>query len=135
VDRRSEQNPADRADVKNAADKQQVTRAAAKERRKYAQARAAVVAVLSTVDGRAFCWSLLESARVFESIWHPSAQIHYNAGRQDFGHQLMADLIAADERLYQLMESEARARLRREQADTDAAHTPSASTGARTDET
>lgn len=120
----------DRADVRNAADEKQVSRAARKDRRKDAQRLAMTLAVLGTPEGRAFCWELLEKARVFESIWHPSAAIHYNAGRQDFGHELMADLIKADERLYLQMETEARGRARRENAETDAAHTPAADTGA-----
>lgn len=120
----------DRADVKNAADEKQVSRAARKEQRKEAQRLVMTKAALATYDGRAFCWELLAKARVFESIWHPSAQIHYNAGRQDFGHELMADLIAADEQLYLTMETEARARARRDNAETDAAHTPPANQGA-----
>lgn len=115
-----------RAEVRNAADPEQVYRAGRKDKRKESARRQLYAAILATVDGRAFCWALLEKAKVFESIWHPSALIHYNAGRQDFGHELMADLIAADDAGYLLMETEARARAKRAAAETDAAHTPPA---------
>lgn len=124
-----------RADVHNAADPKQVSRAKRKEDRQREWSIAITRAVLSTVEGRAWCWERLEKLGVFRSIWHPSAQIHYLAGRQDAGHELMNDLIGADETLYLQMETEARARLRRERNDTDAAHTPRATSQEADDET
>lgn len=122
-----------RAQVKNAASPDQVKRAARKEREAAELARAALQATMRTQAGRIVMWDLLVRAGVFRSIWSPNAEIHYRAGRQDFGHELMAALLEADEDAYQLMEVEARQRLRRENAATDAAHTPSVTEGEQTD--
>lgn len=113
----------DRAFQRNAADPRQVRFAARKERQQAEQERAAIKAVMTTLEGRFVLWSLLEKAGIFKSVWHPSAAIHYNSGRQDFGHELMARLIEVDEDLYQLMEREARARVRARNREVDAAHT------------
>jgi hypothetical protein len=51
-----------------------------------------------------------------------SAEIHYLAGLQDSGHRIMARILDADENLYLLMESEARALGKRENAETEAVH-------------
>ena len=118
-----------RAEVRNAADPEQVARAGRKTAKREAIRASNIKAVMSTGEGRAFMWELLERARVFESIWHPSAAIHYNAGRQDFGHELQALLLEVDEDLYDLMAREARARGKRDAAETDAVHTPSSTTG------
>ena len=69
--------------------------------------------MLNTVEGRYTLWTLLEDLGIFRSIWDPSARIHYNAGRQDAGHELMARIIAADPNRYEQMEREARARAKR----------------------
>lgn len=111
-----------RAHVRNAADPQQVKRAARKQREADEDRIAAIRVVLQTVEGRRVFWDLLSAAGVFRSIWHPSAEIHYNAGRQDFGHEMMADLLLADEDAWELMQREARARQRQEDRETDAAH-------------
>jgi len=118
-----------RAEVRNAADAEQVKRAERKTVRREAIRAANIKAVMSTVEGRAFVWDLLERARVFESIWHPSAAIHYNAGRQDFGHELQALVLGVDEDSYDLMAREARGRAKREGIETDAQHTASATAG------
>jgi hypothetical protein len=75
---------------------------------------------------RLVMWELLSQAGVYGSVWHASALIHYNAGRQDFGHELMAQLLDADEGAYDLMTKEARERAKRTAAEQDAAHTPPA---------
>lgn len=60
--------------------------------------------VLSEESGRRFVWRLLEHARVFESIYEMNAKIHYNAGMQDFGHFIMAEIVEADpNRLIEMM--------------------------------
>lgn len=46
---------------------------------------------------RDFLWRLLEETKTFHSIWEQSARIHYNAGKQDFGHFLMGEIIEANE--------------------------------------
>jgi phage baseplate assembly protein W len=118
-----------RAQVRNAADPQQVKRAERRDRDAAAQVQASLKAVLSTTDGRAVMWELLERAGVFRSIWHPSAEIHYRAGRQDYGHELQALILACDEELYDAMTREARARAKRAANETDAAHTARADQG------
>lgn len=124
----------DRAQVRNAGDPQQVKRAARKEREAAELERAATVQVMATPAGRLFVWALLSRSRIYESVFHPSAnQIYYLAGRQDFGHELLALVIDSDDQAYQLMEAEARARTRRENAATDAAHTTSSTQGDSTD--
>lgn len=66
--------------------------------------------VLATAAGRLVLFALLDRASVFSSIWDASAKIHYNAGRQDFGHELMADALQADEQAYTTMLVEAKKR-------------------------
>lgn len=122
--------PEPRAEVRNAADPQQVKRAARRQQRREERRIDNFRTVLGTVAGRAVFWHLLEAAGVFRSIWHNSAQIHYNAGRQDFGHELIATLLEADEELYQIMEREMRALAKRDALEVDAGHTPPAAQAA-----
>ena len=117
---------AERAWVKNAADPEQVKRAGRKERDREAVFLRSLKDAMTSPAVRLVMWELLSRARVFGSIYHASALIHYNAGRQDFGHELMAACLEADEELYLLMEREARARAKREAHEIDAAHTPRA---------
>jgi len=119
----------DRAEVRNAADPKQVGRASRKEEDREKLFGAAMAAVMATQPGRLLVWSLLERASVFESIWSPDVKMHYRAGKQDFGHMIQAAALDAGEPNYELMEREARARKRRDNASTDAAHTPASSEG------
>ncbi len=82
--------------VKNAADPEQVK--AAGERVKSLREREAndIIAVCSTSEGRRLLWRIMSRCKVFESVWSPSAQIHYNSGMQDVGHFLMAEVVGAD---------------------------------------
>lgn len=100
-----------RALVKNAADPEQVKHAQRQETRDEDRKQAALLETMRTPAGRIVLWHVLESAGVFESVWENSARIHYNAGRQDLGHEWMARLVKtrALEDLYLQMESEARA--------------------------
>jgi len=118
--------PEPRAEVRNAADSQQVRRAGRRQQRRDERRQNAVRAVLATPEGRFVFWDLIASAGVFRSIWESSARIHYNAGRQDFGHELIAMLVEADPEAYQLMEREMRALAKRDALETDASHTDSA---------
>lgn len=112
--------------MRNAADPKQVGRASQRVRDSEAAFLGNLRAVMDTPHGRAVMWELVSRAGVYRSIWHPNVEIHYAAGQQDYGHKLLADLVAADETLYELMEREARARLRRDDATTDATHTEAA---------
>lgn len=118
-----------RAFVKNAADPQQVRNAERMERRRDRDRALALRGALETPSGRAALMDILEDCGIFRSIWHPSAQIHYNAGQQDVGHKLQARIIEASEEHYEIMEREARARRRARERETDAAHTPRAEQG------
>lgn len=86
--------------VSNAADAAEVREAEKKQQLKISQTHRDLQAVLRTSEGRRVFWRLLERARVFESVWENSARIHYNAGRQDFGHEIMADIVEAGEKFF-----------------------------------
>lgn len=103
--------------VKNAGDPQQVKRAARVERRKQQREVDDIIAVMSTPEGRRFVAARIKRCGVYGSVWEASAKIHYNAGRQDTGHELMADVISAAPDAYTLMEREARELQRREEAE------------------
>lgn len=112
------------AEVRNAADPEQVKRAARREKSRESRREDITRAVLATQAGRAMFWYLLTNAGVFRSVFDRDAGLMaFNAGRQDFGHELMADLIAADPAAYELMEREARALAKQDRATTEAAHT------------
>lgn len=115
--------PNPRAAVRNASDPHQVRRAARKEQDRERLTLTAIESVMRTTDGRLVMWDLLSRCGVFGSIWHPSAEIHYRAGKQDMGHEIQALLLQASEDLYDLMAREARARAKREASETDAHHT------------
>lgn len=110
----------------NAADPQQVKYAARKEAQRAARFLDALRSVLRMPEGRIVCWELLARAGVFRSIWDPSARIHYNAGKQDYGHELLGVLLEADEVLYVLMEREARAYVRQGATEAAAVQTAAA---------
>lgn len=115
-----------RAEVKNAADPEQVSRAGRREHRRDDLRLDLYRAVLHSAAGRAVFWDLLTLAGVYRSIYAADGRIHYNAGRQDFGHEVIATLLAADEDAYLLMEREARQLAKRDAVEVDASHTPRA---------
>lgn len=97
----------------NAADPQQVAFAKRKEAQEEELLRASLAAVMATVEGRVVMWGLLERAGVYRSTFDASgSRTFYNAGRQDFGHELLALLLEHAEEGYLLMEAEARRRAR-----------------------
>lgn len=73
-----------------------------------------VRAVISTPNGRRFIWRLLQECHVFDSIWEPSARIHYWAGQQDIGHFLQREIEAAKPEVMWMMAKESR---EKEEAD------------------
>lgn len=83
--------------VKNAADKAQVERARKDEKQRAQQEILDLKEILSMPSGagRRLFWALLEECKVFESVWHPSALIHYQSGQQDVGHKLLARIMDA----------------------------------------
>lgn len=89
-------------------------RQARRQRRDYLQA---LSLVLATPAGRHALAHILQATGVYRSIWTASAEIHYRAGRQDFGHELMLELLEAGEDSYYVMERENRDRVRRDAAE------------------
>lgn len=90
--------------VDNAADPKQVKTAKTRSRFERESELNDLRWVLSDPRGRRFVWRLMSFCKVFESIWHPSAVIHYNSGQQDVGHMIMADVVEAnDESLITMM--------------------------------
>jgi hypothetical protein len=104
----------------DAASRKQNDYAARVEKDRAELLRSSIQAVMGTTAGRLLMWELLERAGVYQSIWTPNAEIHYRAGRQDFGHELMALLTDANEELYEQMAREARHRVKREEAGSKA---------------
>jgi len=94
--------------IKNAADPSQVKRAADRERYNRETQLNDIRIVLGTLEGRRLMWRLMGHAKVFESIWEPSAKIHYNSGLQDFGHFIMSEIADADQALLFKMMLEAK---------------------------
>jgi hypothetical protein len=109
-----------RALQRNAADPRQIAFADRKAKQAEELFLSSIAAVMESIEGRAMIWGLLERAGVYRSIWDPSAKIHYNAGRQDFGHELLALAIEQGGRNYLLMEQEARQRATRVDREAEA---------------
>jgi hypothetical protein len=76
--------------VRNASDRKQLRAAKKISKDQAAQQEKDLQVVLSLPEGRRVLWRILRECKVFESIWHPSALIHFQAGQQDLGHMLMA---------------------------------------------
>src|SRR3990167_60975 len=81
--------------VRNAADPEQVREAGKTQQTKRQGELEDLRAVLATPHGRRLLWRLLSHCGAFESVWHPSALIHYNAGKQDVGHFLIGEITEA----------------------------------------
>jgi hypothetical protein len=75
----------------------------------------AIRETLRSYQGRRVLWDLLTACGVFSSVFsaEPLAMA-FSAGQQDLGHKLQADLLTADESLYDQMAREARARAKQE---------------------
>lgn len=86
-----------RSFVGNAADGRQVEEARRKEKDKRKGEIEDLKVVLASKQGRRVLWRVLKHCKVFESIWDASSRIHHNAGRQDTGHFIMAEICSADE--------------------------------------
>lgn len=99
-----------RVAVRNAADPEQVKRARRAEKRIDERFQDALRAVMATPDGRLVVWAYLGKFGVYRGVFADNPQrMAYDAGRQQCGHDLLADVIAAGEDLYQVMEREMRA--------------------------
>lgn len=85
--------------VANAASEKQIKKAEVKGKDKRRQELSDIRTVLSSAPGRRLLWRVMEQCGTFSSIWEASAKIHYNAGKQDLGHFIMAEIVEADENL------------------------------------
>lgn len=111
----------------NAADKRAVRDAGRLERRFAEARRERLLGALNTPEGRGAIYDVLEDCGIYRSVFlQDSHATAYQAGKQDVGHQLQARILEADDRLYELMEREARAR-KRQASDTIDAVTTTAS--------
>lgn len=115
---------------RNAADPEQVKHAERKARQHAERFAESLQAVMQMPAGRFVLWVLLERAGIYRSVWDASgSRITYNAGKQDYGHELLASMLEADEDAYQLMEREMRAWLKSEARETAAVQMPAQGTG------
>lgn len=106
-----------RALVRNAADPEQVKRGGRKEKDARDRELHDLRAVLATEPGRRVLWRVLWHCGVFASVYDEGPLIYKNAGRQDVGHFLMAEIEAADdEAIFRLM---VEARRREKRTDTE----------------
>lgn len=94
--------------VKNAADEGQVRDAASKELRGRERELKDIRSVMSTAEGRRLIWRLLVHCRCFASVADPIDKIQYNAGQQDVGHFLLAEVDESAPDLYDLMKKESK---------------------------
>jgi len=94
------------------ADQRALEKGASRRRR---QELADLGAVLLTAEGRRVIWRLLEHFGAFRSVFDPQpALMAYQAGRQDDGHWLLAELAAVDPAAVYRLAEEAHARDDRE---------------------
>lgn len=75
--------------VRNASDRRQLRAAKKLNKDEERLQESDLTKVLSLPEGRRVLWRILKACHVFESVWHPSALIHYQSGQQDLGHQIM----------------------------------------------
>lgn len=110
----------------NAADPAQVRGAARRVRRQEERERADLVHVAGTIAGRRFLMRCLDRCHIHETVWDPSVRIHFNAGEQNIGLWLMAQIHGADAETLFTMMREKDAEARREQQEAEGDRTPSA---------
>jgi hypothetical protein len=89
--------------VRNVGSKQQVVRASKSERFRRETELLELRELMKDVRFRRFMFRLLGYTSVFQSIFEQSSKIYHNAGRQDVGHFLMAEITEADEEAYMVM--------------------------------
>ena len=105
----------------NAASRTQVRHAGRKARDRDAAFRGALREILQSAAGRLVVGDLLEWAGLFQSVFSPEiATMARNEGRRNFGLQILSEVLAADEGLYDQVERERRARRRAEDRETAA---------------
>jgi hypothetical protein len=63
--------------------------------------------VLGSKEGRAVLWDILDRCKTLLPVWDSSSRIHYNAGRQELGQDLLRDILSIDGQIFLLMKGEA----------------------------
>lgn len=92
----------------NASDPKQVEKSARREKLRRERELRDVSVILSTREGRRYLWELLAQCRVFQTIWEPSARIHFLEGQRNIGLKVLADINDADPTAYVTMLSESK---------------------------
>lgn len=82
----------------NISDKKQVKKAGHIANRDRKEELEDLDFILNTAQGRRVIWRIMEKCGTFRSIWESSARIHFNAGQQDIGHFLMAEIVDTGEK-------------------------------------
>ena len=113
--------------VGNAADKEQVRSAKRSERSEGMDRENRLKYVMSSELGRRFMWDdVLSRFGTFESVLNASNNLTFvNIGRQDMGHEWMADLMRVCPNEYALMHTEAMRRLAMTEPDESSESTSS----------
>ena len=86
---------------RNLADKDQVKRAERQEKDLRKQELDDMKTVLSNASGKRLLWRLMGTCNTFSTIYsESSSRMSYLSGKQDVGHFLMSEIIAADPNLF-----------------------------------
>jgi hypothetical protein len=113
----------DRALVRNAADRKQVSRAEKQQRLERERELDVVRAVMATPEGRMFVWWLLGRFKWGQTVFDENpTKMAFQAGVQNAGNLLMAEVTEADDRLLLQMMQESQQRARLRNAVVDASH-------------
>lgn len=86
--------------VANAGSPSQVKRAEREAKFRRETELAELRELLKDRKFRNFVFRFLTYTKVYNSIFEQSSKIYYNAGQQDVGHFLMAEIVEADQPLY-----------------------------------
>jgi hypothetical protein len=113
--------------TRNAADARQVHYARRKEEEAAKRFDDALNTALQQPAVRLVLWEVLTRSGIYQTFEDTNAGIYYKTARRNFGLEILADIIRVNERLYLAMETEARARERSTNRETEAVHTPPAS--------
>lgn len=90
-----------RSFVDNAADPKQVKNAQKKEKKKELEESEDLRFVMKDQRGRRVIWRILSECGAYHSVFSTNSLVtHYNSGKQDLGHWLMAEATSVDENLY-----------------------------------
>lgn len=90
--------------VKNATNEKQIRKAKKGEEHHRDQELEDLRKLINAPEGRRVLWRIMSKCKTFQTIWHNSALIHYNAGQQDIGHWLMSEITeTGEESLFVMM--------------------------------